>query len=127
MAKKNVVPGLVFAVEHTRNAYDMKYVLDPETGRHVLTADKEGVKKRIGLLVTFLANNPSGKTKEECAQYLRDNFHTSYHKNDVSQSFRQMSKGGIIEQLGIGWDTKYVLASKGKDIWEKVRKNSVWR
>ena len=123
MAKRNAHPTITCQISHTRNSYDTTYQRDAR-GRLCLLSNKKGVAFRIGVIVTFLAHNPSSGV-EDITEHLRS-FDRSYASGDVSQPVKQMLKAGIVKRNGKFRNTTYQLTPQGKRIWERVRKDIRW-
>jgi hypothetical protein len=117
--KKGKAQTLFFQATHSRNTHDWN-VDYASNGRVVLSAKHKGVKYRIGILVTFLANHP-GSNREDMTRHLQT-FDQSYQEADCRQPLRQMFRAGIVTSNGKGVNASYSLTPKGKAIWQNVHK-----
>lgn len=103
---------------HSRNTNDWK-VAKLEGGRTAFIANEQGVKFRIGILMTYLAEN-GASTAEDMGTYLQT-VHKSYRNSDVSQPMRQMIKAHMVTKSGKGRSTTYKLTSNAKRIFAAAK------
>ena len=103
---------------HSRNTNDWK-VTKLKGGRTAFIANEQGVKFRIGLLMTYLADQ-GASTAEEMGEYLQT-VHKSYTTNEVSQPMKQMIKAHMVSTSGRGRATVYKLTSNAKRIFAAAK------
>jgi hypothetical protein len=103
---------------HSRNAYDWSYEVD-STGRHILNANRKGMKQRIGKVFAHL-NKQGGKLRAGQILIFLQKLHPSFAENDLSQLRNQMTKHGVIATRGRGADAVWSITSKGRAIMANV-------
>lgn len=100
------------------NGKDWKMAVD-SAGRTHINADGAGVYYRMGLVITFLHNNP-GSTAREAGIALQKK-HTSYTVEDAAHPLRRLVKAGLVETKGQGPATTYTLTRHAKMVWGRVK------
>lgn len=109
-----------FQSSHSRNGYTWHFEKSI-TGRLILNANNEGVRKTCGLIVTAMGRY-GRLTKQMGATYLFDNFHESFTVNDLSSVFRQLVKHDIATNNG---DGSFSLTPNGANLWRSIDKEWV--
>lgn len=105
----------------SRNAHDYTFTTD-DNGRLVLSANKRGVRYRMGLIATLLAKGYTHR--RDILSYLQKKTkNASYQDSDLAQVLKQFKKHGIVSTRGMGSDAVWLMTAKGKNLWDTLPKN----
>lgn len=128
MGKKSKGVTLYFQAAQGRNVHDWT-LTTLQGGRKSFQANKEGVCRRVGLILTYMVKVGRAVTEAEVGEYLQTEVHASYRKADVSAPFRQMTKCGILKSHGKGRGVvrTYTLAPEARKVWNRTNKKWINR
>lgn len=106
-----------FSARHSRNPNDWAYSLDKESGRHTLSANGKGVKRRCGLIITRLAKESMGiGDLQKSLTYIDP----AINRSDVKHAIKRLRDNGFIQRKKAS--NSYSCTEKGKLLWENATK-----
>lgn len=104
-----------FQKEHSRNSHEWGYV--EEGGRHFLSANGNGVKKRLGLLMNRIGKDTKVHRVRDLLDSLQD-LHSGYSRKDVVHGMNRLVDVGCARKVKGG----YTVTPKGVQLWQSSKK-----
>lgn len=105
-----------YSGRHSRNVHD--WTVTTMDGRHMLEANRKGVRRRNGLMMTRMGKGPM--TVGEMLRALQKT-NLGYNRSDIVHGFKRLVEAGMVRK-GQGRGAPYELTRMGMTQWMMAEK-----